>query len=140
MHDTVTYCLERPLSVLLLDPSEKLVQKILICELGAVLTEVLLGNRVTSRYAHLQMWRGSNLFDLAAKELGEIHSRPAVPDGELDARGPGVEGQDIIGGDRRFALDHASIARTGCGVVRPAPILDFGHVFAVAVHINAMLD
>src|SRR5436190_14259314 len=82
-----------------------------MCELGAVLAEVLLGNGLTARYAHLQMWRGSNLFDLAAKELGKIHSRPAVPDGELDARGPGVEGQDIIGGDRRFALDHASIAR-----------------------------
>ena len=41
MYDTVTDCVERPLSVLARDPSEKLVEKIFVCELGAVLTELL---------------------------------------------------------------------------------------------------
>ena len=79
----------------------------------------------------------SNLLDLAAKELVQLHAGVAVPEGKLETGRPGVEGQDTAG--HIHSIGYASVAGTGRGLVRPAPILDFGHVFAVLVHITAML-
>src|ERR1700730_2072203 len=86
VHDTVADGLDCVLMMVLRNPGEKLVQKVLVCELGTIVAEVLVGDAVTMRSAYRQMRRSPNLLDLAAKELGKLHTGLAVPEGKLETR------------------------------------------------------
>src|SRR3984893_17494373 len=97
VHDTVADGLDCVPAMVLRNPGEKLVQKVLVCELGAIVAEVLVADGVTQRSSCPQMGGDSNLLDLAAKELGKLHAGLAVPEGKLETRRPGVESQDAAG-------------------------------------------
>src|ERR1700738_4526655 len=104
VHDTVADGLDCVLAMVLRNPGEKLVQKVLVCELGAIVTEVLVADGVTQRSSCPQMGGDSNLLDLAAKELGKLHTGLAVPEGELETGRPGVESQDVAAHVHSFGL------------------------------------
>jgi hypothetical protein len=104
VHDMVADPFDCALGLTPCHPGKELVQKVLVCKLGAVVAEFLVGDGVTIRFSHHQPWGDSDLLDLSAKELGRLAPGLAGSKRKLETGRPGVEREDIAAHVHRIGL------------------------------------
>jgi hypothetical protein len=109
VHDAVADRLKLLLA-LLPKPRKELSQKILVGEVGAAFAKATVDHRLATRPPGREMRVNPDLLDLAAEKLPQVHSGPRLPQGKLETRRSGVEGEDVAGHGRstgRAVLGHA---------------------------------